>query len=225
MNAKNTILLIILYFGIATLLQAQNDTIPQPSVQPVNIETSLGNKGVLINSNYSKSFTPESRFGVFFIGELYGTYKTETQEEENQFMAQTHLTYEFLPNLKLTGGVILNQVDGLRPTIGLQYTLKWKDFLFFVDPRVDLTQSHNLELMGFVEYNHPLKRNWGLYSRIQGLYNHDPQHGFHAFSYLRLRLGTSYKNYRFGIAGNLTTLGPLKTHDNQIGIFVGALFF
>ncbi len=225
MNPKIYFLFISFSVCLFFSLSAQNDsTLTEPS-QPVNLEILLGNKGVLVNSNFAKKLAPESRFGVFFIGEFYGTYKTRKQETENQYMAQTHLTYALFPNLKLTGGAILNQADGFRPTIGIQYTLQWQDFLFFVDPRVDLTQTHNLELMGFIQYHHPLPKDWGLYSRIQGLYNRDSQHGFHAFSYLRLRLGAAYKNYRFGIAGDHTVFGPMKTHDNQIGLFVGGLFF
>ncbi len=193
--------------------------------QPINIESFIGNRGLMMNVNFSKPIAPNSRFGLFSLGEYYGTYKTRDQAAENQYMAQTHLTFALLENFSVTGGFILNQVDGLRPTMGLQYALKEKDFLFFINPRADLTQTHNLELMGFIEYNPKLQNNWGIYSRVQGLYNRDAQHGFHAFSYLRMRLGMSYKVYRFGIAGNLTTMGPEKIHDNQIGLFAGMLFF
>lgn len=222
---------VILFFGIGISVHSlaqQKDSnifIKQHSVGPVILEPFIGTKGTLVALNFSKPIIPKSRFGVFVITEFYGVYKKEKQFVQNQYMGQAHITYEFLRNLTVSSGVILDQVDGFRPTAGIQYRLKKGDFFFLAAPRIDLTQTHNGELMGFIEYTPLIKNDWKLYSRFQGLYNRDLEHGVHAFSYMRARLGTSYKTYRFGIGANFSTYGPQKFHNNEFGLFIGTLLF
>lgn len=202
---------------------AQTDTAEDTAASPISIESFFGSKGALVEMTFSKSFTPSSPFGILSISEYYGTYKADKQATDNQYMAQTYLTYRLHSNILLAAGAMMNNVDGLRPSVGVEYSLPGKDFFFLIMPRIDLTQTHNAEALSLIEYTPALKNQWSLYSRIEGLYNRDLQNKAHGISYLRLRLGLSYKIYRFGLGTNFAWYGPEKFNDNQVGIFAGIL--
>ncbi len=206
------------------------DSIPEKETltavnTPLNIEPFFSCDGIMVTMNMNKPLAPTSRFGLFILSEYYGTYAAHRQAMENQFMSQTHLTYRLLKNLSLEGGLIINNVDGLRPTVGFQYSIGLPDFFFMIVPRVDLTQTHNVEVMSFLEYLPMFNEKWGLYIYIEGLYNQDMENNVHALSYFRLRVGLQYRSYRFGLGANFSAYGPSKFKDNQYGIFIGAIFF
>lgn len=199
---------------------------PRPPVtSPVNLEPFAGTRGMLIATNYSKPLAPASHFGIFAISEFYGVYQPEKQLRQDQFMGQAHLTYSLLRNFSISAGAITDQVDGFRPTAGLQYHVRYHDLFILFAPRIDLSQGHNGELFGFVEYTPALKGDWKLYSRVQGLYNRNLELDMHAFSYLRFRLGVNYRTFRFGAGANFSTYGPFKVHQDEYGVFLGALLF
>lgn len=196
-----------------------------PKGAPIYLEPFIGVEGTSVYTIFSKPLTPKNKFGIFSIAEYYGVYKTEDQKLKNQFMAQTHLTYELVKNLKISAGAIITQATGFRPTVGMQYYLMKKDFAILIAPRFDLSQTYNGEVFSFIEYKPQFKNHWGLYVRIQGLYNQDIKDNIHAFSYVRARVGASYDTFRFGLSSNTSFYGPTKTNENQFGVFVGALIF
>lgn len=207
-------------FSIPTFSQSPD------SIDPISLENFWGNKGALVEMTFHKSLKTNSKFGILSIAEYYGTYDAKKQGEENQFMAQTHLTYKLFNHFDFVLGGIINNVDGLRPTAGVQLALPLSDHLFFVAmPRIDLTQTHNAEILSLAEYTPPIHNNWSAYSRIEGLYNQNLQENSHGISYLRLRLGASYDFLRFGAGVNFASYGPEKFKENQVGLFIGALLF
>ncbi|MCO6482360.1 MAG: hypothetical protein J5I62_06160 [Flavobacteriales bacterium] len=198
---------------------------PPPAGSPVNLEPFAGTRGMLLATNYSKPLAPSSRFGIFAITEFYGVYQPEEQLRKDQFMGQAHLTFALLRNLRINAGAITDHVDGFRPTAGIQYHVRSGDLFILFAPRIDLSQGHNGELFGFAEYTPRLKGDWKLYGRVQGLYNQNLELDMHAFSYVRLRLGVSYRTFRFGAGANYSTYGPFKVHEDEYGLFLGALLF
>lgn len=192
---------------------------------PINIETLFSNKGSLIGTNFSKSFSPNSKFGIFSIAEHYGRHKVAEQITGNSYMAQTHLTYELFNNFKVTAGGMITQATGFRPIAGLQYNLKVKDFFILLAPRIDLNQSYSGEMLGFIEYTPQLSGAWSLYSRFQGMYTHNFKEEHHDISYLRGRLGLRYKTFSFGVGANFIYYGPDKVREDDIGLFLGVLLF
>jgi hypothetical protein len=223
--AINACLLIAGILAIGSVRGQEAAPLPPPPSGPVNLEPFIGTEGLLIATNYSKPLLPASRFGIFAITEFYGGHEKNGQPGQDRFMGQAHLTHKLLKNLSLSGGAITDQVNGFRPTAGVQYQLRPGDFFILFAPRMDLTPSHNGELFGFVEYTPRLKGDWRLYSRVQALYNQDLEHGTHAFSYLRLRLGAAYRSLRFGLGSNFSSYGPYKVQEEEFGLFVGALLF
>ncbi len=192
---------------------------------PINLETLFSDKGSLIGLNFSRAIAPGSRFGIFSIAEHYGTHKIEEQLLGNSYMAQTHLTYQLFKNFNITAGGMITQATGFRPIAGLQYNLKLSDFFILLSPRIDLNQSYSGEILGFVEYTPQFNGGWGLYSRFQGMYTHNLKNDYHDISYLRGRIGASYKNFRFGLGLNFTYYGPTKVRQDDIGLFLGLLLF
>ncbi|MCZ2460845.1 MAG: hypothetical protein LC128_14590 [Chitinophagales bacterium] len=192
---------------------------------PVIVESLIGNNGVNLETVFSKKFNPGSRFGVFGIVDLYGVYKANEQSFKNQNMSQTQLTYRIVKGLDVSAGAFFEKHSGFRPTAGLQYNLFAGDFHLLVAPRIDLSQTYNGELLGFVEYTPKIGNDWRLYSRAQGMYNRDLKNGLHSISYVWGRLGVSYKTCRFGVGANFNSFGPMKMKENNYGLFAGVLLF
>ncbi|OQY93972.1 MAG: hypothetical protein B6D37_09555 [Sphingobacteriales bacterium UTBCD1] len=192
---------------------------------PVIVESLIGNTGVNLETVFSKKFTPGSRFGVFGIVDLYGVYKANEQSFKNENMSQTQLTYRIVKGLDVSAGAFFEKHLGFRPTAGLQYNLFAGDFHLLVAPRIDLSQTYNGELLGFVEYTPKISNDWRLYSRAEGLYNRDLKNDIHSISYVWGRLGVSYKTYRFGVGANFNSFGPTKMKENNYGLFAGVLLF
>lgn len=220
---------LFLFLMFAPLLVMHNNTFASdnlpPQGPPINFESLVATQGAVFATNFSKSLVPNRRFGIFSIGEYYGNYKVADQGLKNRYMAQTHLTYNVVGNFNLTLGAMITHATGFRPTAGFQYNVRVKDFFFLVNPRVDLTQTYNGEFMGFVEFTPEINSQWRIYSRVQGLYNQNFKDSHHDFSYVKLRLGASYKQYRFGVGGDFSFFGPQKHNQNDLGLFLGILIF
>ncbi len=226
--SKRTLTIIILvYFQTNAWAQHSKELNQKnsPSVSPVIVESLIGNNGLNLQTIFSKTFTPASRFGVFGIADLYGVYKTKEQAIRNQQMAQTHLTFRITKGLNLSAGAFFENHSGFRPTAGLQYNLFLKDFHLLLAPRFDLSQTYNGEILGFVEYTPNVKGDWKIYSRVQSMYNRDLKNDIHSITYVWGRIGVSYKNYRFGAGSNFYWLGPQKMTENNTGLFLGVLLF
>lgn len=222
-------LLVLIFSGTVKPAFSQDDslttkTAPSPKT-PVIVNSLLGNKGVHIETIFSKSFTPGNRFGVFGIADLLGVYDANKQALQNQQMAQTQITYRIAKGLNVSAGAFFEKNSGFRPTAGLQYNLFFNNFHLLLAPRVDLSQTYNGEILGFLEFTPPIKDNWRLYTRVQSLYNRDMKNDVHAISYVWARLGVSYKTYRFGAGANFNSYGPMKIKENNYGLFAGVLLF
>lgn len=119
----------------------------------------------------------------------------------------------------------MNYMTGFRPSTGLQYAFTNPNFLTVLVSRFDLTQTYNFETLGLVEYKPKFKNNWGLYIRVQGLYNYNTKLDSHDRSYIWLRVGVFYRTYQFGLGNNLDFYGPMKINENSFGIFASANLF
>ncbi len=62
-----------------------------------------------------------------------------------------------------------------------------------------------------------LSKKWGIYSRIEGLYNYNTKLGYHEISEINLRLGLSYKNFQFGVGSIHDFYGPDAYNVNNFG--------
>jgi hypothetical protein len=189
---------------------------------PILIELIAGNKGSAFELIATKQFSPGSKFGFFNVSSFDGDYKKVNQNSD--FLSQSYLTVEVWRDISLVAGLsaIGSSTTPLtvRPTAGLQYLLAGRDFVVLVLPRFDLTQTYNFETFALLEYKPMLSKKWGIYSRVEGLYNYNTKLGFHEISSIYLRLGLSYNNFQFGAGTNLDFYGPNNQNASNVGLFI-----
>ncbi len=189
---------------------------------PIPIELLAGNQGFSTQLILSKQFSPTSKFGFFNVTSFASGY--EQANQITSFISQSCLTAEVLKGISVIAG--LSAMDfpttslNVRPTAGLQYLLLSKDVSVFVLPRFDLTQTYNFEMLAVFEYKPMLSKNWGIYTRVEGLYNYNTKLGYHEITEINLRLGLSYKNVQFGVGSIQDFYGPDSYNVNNFGLFV-----
>ena len=190
---------------------------------PIPIELFAGDKALTFQLIVSKQFSSKSRFGFFNVTNFMGGYKEVSQTSE--FFSQSLLTAEVWRGISLTTGLSTigssnTNFITVRPTAGLQYLFANRDFVVVVLPRFDLTQTYNFETFSVFEYTPMLSKKWGLYTRLQGLYNYNTKLNFHEVSSLYVRLGMSYKNMQFGLGTNYDFYGPDTSAVKNFGLFI-----
>lgn len=224
---RTIIILIALALTSATYAQNHTDSLAKQKLSkpnpPVGVEFFSSTNHLAFQMMASKYFSPKSRFGFFNVTHFVGDYKTTNQK--NSYLSQSFITADIWKGLSLNAGVTMNYMTGFRPSAGLQYVYGSKKLVAVFLPRFDLTHTYNFETFGLVEYKPKFKNDWGLYTRIQGLYNHNTKLDTHNRSYVWLRLGASYKNFQFGLGSNFDFYGPLKTNENNVVIFVRTELF
>ena len=189
---------------------------------PTPIELFAGNQGFSFQLILSKQFSPTSKFGFFNVTSFASGYKQANQT--TSFISQSCLTAEVWKGISAVAGLSAMGFPStpleVRPTAGLQYMLFSRDFSVFVLPRFDLTQTYNFETLAVLEYKHMLSKNWGIYTRVEGLYNYNTKLGYHDITEINLRLGLSYKNVQFGVGSILDYYGPSSYNVNNLGLFI-----
>ncbi|WP_221393786.1 hypothetical protein [Dyadobacter sp. NIV53] len=190
---------------------------------PIPIEIFAGNKAFTFQLIVSEQFSPKSRFGFFNVTNFMGDYKKIGQTAE--FFSQSILTAQVWKGISVTGGLSAigssnSNLITVRPTAGLQYLFAGPDFVIVVLPRLDLTQTYNFETFTVLEFKPRLSKNWGIYTRLQGLYNYNTKLDFHEVSSIYLRLGVSFKSVQFGVGSNHDFYGPNADNVNNFGVFI-----
>lgn len=215
-----------LIIGTAICVNAQtSDTlvIQPPTVAPIPIEALATDEAINFQMIVSKRFLSRSKFGFFSVVNLLDTYGND--RGKNEFMVLSMASYALFKGLSLNAGLWTNSALGARPTVAVNYTHIGKEFLIVCVPRVDLIQDHNVESVLIAEFFPMLSDDWGLYNRVQALYNYNVEQEAHDRSYFYVRVGASYKTFRFGVGNNLDYYGPARIHNQSWGLFVGALLF
>lgn len=224
---KSKIILFIGFFLFLTRIFAQETSIHNENHQsvsaPVPIEVFASDKAFTFQLIVSKQFSPQSGFGFFNVTNFIGDYKKANQS--SQFYSQSVITAEIWKGVSITAGLSAvgssnpNLVT-VRPTAGLQYLFANRDIVLVIVPRFDLTQTYNFETFAVFEFKPMLSKKWGIYSRLQGLYNYNTKLAFHEVSSIYLRLGLSNENIQFGLGSNHDFYGPQIHTVNNYGIFI-----
>ena len=189
---------------------------------PTPIELFAGNQGFSFQLILSKQFSPTSKFGFFNVTSFASRY--EQANQTTSFISQSCLTAEVWKGISAVAGLSAMGFPAtpleVRPTAGLQYLLFSRDVSVFVLPRFDLTQTYNFETLAVLEYKPMLSKNWGIYTRVEGLYNYNTKLGYHEITEINLRLGLSYKNVQFGVGSIQDFYGPGSYNVNNFGLFI-----
>ncbi len=185
---------------------------------PIPIQIFTTSDYMSFEMNINKKFQAGSRLGFFNVTTYRGYY--DNDQSQNEYLTQSYLVYELTGGLSLSAGALMHFIYGFRPTAGLQYSYISPEFLMVLFPRFDLTEDHNFEIFGFLEYKPPLDADWALYSSLQGMYNHNVELNAHDRSYIFLRLGVTHTKYTIGMGGNIDFFGPDKANENRLGAFL-----
>ena len=210
----------ILFFSTAVI--AQDSTIAARPSAPIPVDMFFGNHRFVAEVMVNKKFSESNNFG--FLASTYFAADYKNDLRENESMNVLLLTYDLYKGLGVVGGAALNSKWGFRPFAGGQYVYANKAFMGMISSGFYLVESHNSESRAILQYRHPLKGNWLLYSRLQGLLNIDMDTKKHDRGQLFGRLGVNYKAYGFGFATNLDWYGPKKILKENYGVFVSYAF-
>jgi hypothetical protein len=220
------LLIIALWIRLSPLSAQSPDSLQKVNVPaqgaPIPIELFAGNNGYAFQLIVSKQFSPQSKFGFVNVTGFSGDYNTANQTSD--FLSQSYLTVKVWRDISVAAGLSAMGYSRtpltVRPTAGLQYLHISRDFAVVVIPRFDLTQTYNFETFAVLEYRPMLSKNWGIYTRVEGLYNYNTKLGFHEISSINLRLGLSYRNIQFGIGTNSDFYGPDNQNSSNFGLFI-----
>ncbi len=188
---------------------------------PTPIELFTGNKGLAFQLIVSKQLSPLSEFGFFNVTNFAGDHKTN---QTSDFLSQSFMTAEVCWGISVAAGLSAigssTTFSTVQPMAALQYLLTSRDVVVVILPQFDITQIYNFEMFAVLEYKPKLSKNWGIYTRFEGLYNYNTKLGYNELSEINLRLGLSYKNVQFGIGSIHDFYGPDEYNINNYGLFI-----
>jgi len=214
------LLLIVFTASVFNWIHAQEETQVHPSA-PIPLEVMFSEKSWNAQLIIDKKFTDESRFGFFALSYLRANYDNDEYLRES--LNLTLLKYNIYGGFSILSGSAYSSVWGFRPYVGGQYTYATRKFMCAIITGYYLTESHNYEAIGMIEYRPQINEKWSVYTRAQGLYNQNTETGKHDRSQAYGRLGLSYKTFSFGAAFNYDCYGPMKMEDHQWGVFISTI--
>lgn len=214
----------VLSFSQSAICQISDaDPITPLQTVPIPIEAFSTDKAVNFQMITDKKFTGQDKFGFFGVANLLNRY--DNQRQKNEFMVLSMASFQIFKRISIAGGMWVNNTMGVRPTAALNYTQAGSKFLLVYVSRIDLTESHNLENVFIGEFYPKISKNWGLYNRLQAMYNYSFGGQAHDRSYIYLRAGASYRNFRFGLGSNIDYYGPDRKENLSAGVFLGTQLF
>ena len=190
----------------------------QTTPAPIPIELMFGQERFRLQQVLQRGLPGSQRFSFFAVTYADNTYKNETTKLD--FVNTSQLAYNLYQGFGLTAGLNTNKVTGLSPTLGIRYIYASPKLLAAAVPDYIFSEDRNLALFALIEFKPRLSNNFKLYSRLQGLYNHNLKSSNHQRSYLQIRLGIGYRKYQFGLAANLDYFGSDKVFQENYGVFV-----
>ena len=214
----------VLCFSQSVVCQiSDTDSIRPLQKVPIAIEAFTTDKAVNFQMITDKKFTGQNKFGFFGVANLLNRYDNDRQK--NEFMVLSMASFQIFRRISIATGMWVNNTMGVRPTAALNYTQAGSKFLLVYVSRIDLTESHNLENVLICEFYPKISKSWGLYNRLQAMYNYSLGGQAHDRSYIYLRAGASYRNFRFGLGSNIDYYGPDRLENLSAGLFLGTQLF
>ncbi len=218
--------LIKISFTALTLFAGINfhaqETEPQPIQNPpVSVEAMPGSRGVSLQMTLDKKLRSVPQIGFFSVTDFNSDWGND---QLSDLMIMGKATVDLYKGLKVGAG-FQSTPGGIRPSAALIYTYANPEWLVIAMPRVDVSRNANIEGLGILEYKPALSDKWRLYTRLQGTYVHAAAADLHTRSYIRSRVGFTYKEFTFGAGANLEYYGPTKHKETNIGGFLQVALF
>jgi hypothetical protein len=194
----------------------------------------------ILSSLYSQNNTPSIPFELFF-----GSNRTNTQLSlnknikgkfnfanltvaaadykntltENEVIIMNTINYQFHKNINFGAGLRYHYKKGLIPNLSMSFTHFNPTWTFILSPCFEILPKRDIEFVGIIEFKPKLTDKIRLYTRLQGLYNHNLTDNLHDRSYANFRLGLKINRIAFGAAANIDYYGPKKLYKDNYGVF------
>lgn len=188
---------------------------PEP---PIPIEAFFGNEALYFQLVVKKKFSPVSKLNFFTVATYTADY--ENNIEANSIVMPVQISYDLWKGFGVMAGTDINNISGFSAIIGPQFNYASKEWLIVNVASVFLNEDNDFKLFGLYEYKPSFNENWGLYTRLQFVYNQSWNLGTNNQRYLYLRAGLKLQQFTFGLAANLDQSGPFKEKGENYGIFV-----
>ncbi len=212
---KALILFLFSYQLIAQESKNIHGPIPAP---PTPMEVMLGNNRANLLIILSRPIDEKKKFSFFNV--TVGASDYQNNPAETDMVINNALLYNLGRNFYAGTGLQWNYKVGLVPSLGLQYFKASPDYLVVIFPSYNMMPNAGLETVALAEVKPRLSEKTRLYTRIQGLYVQDLEHGVHAKSAVSLRAGLSFGKYTFGLGTNADYYGPMKFEKLNTGVFL-----
>lgn len=228
MKLKISVLAVLSFLSTLTVAQTKDsiqNELPRIPIAPIPIEVFANKEAISFQLIVSKHFSPDSRFGFFNVNQFTGKYAA-SEQTQNELTSLAFVTFDIWRGFSLNAGAFIDNYAGFSPSAGIQYLYANRNFLAIALPRFDLTRNYNFEAFGLLEYRPMLTKDWGLYSRVQAMYNQNIKQDFQERSYVNIRAGLAYHNYQFGLGYNYDFYGgTYKSNLSSYGVFLRVELF
>jgi hypothetical protein len=181
--------------------------------QPVPLEVMVGHQNYYQQIAMSK-VDARSKMGYSSASSVLLVY---SGMQPSEIMNQNYLTYSITPSLKLGIGTFYASAPGLKPSLNLQFAKRTKNFLFAMNPRIDLKQKPTFDVMTFLEGRPHITESLKIYFRLQLMFNYNVVQ--HNRSYQYFRVGIIHRNMQIGVAANIDAYGKNYSRYSNYGIF------
>ena len=209
--------LLAVIFILAFVMKINAQEVPQI---PTPVELILGNERFGLQTLVTKNFPDSKRFSFLSVVNFESDY---SQNNNNlDFFNSSQISFDIYKGFGISSGINVTKAAGLSPALGLQYVFANPTWFFVATPSLIFSTGKSASFLSILEYKPKLTNQLKLYSRIQGLYNHNITLSTHERSYLQLRIGLGYKKYQFGLASNLDYFGPNRFFKDNYGVFIRA---
>ncbi len=210
---------------VTNAIFAQQEESPIQKPAPIPLEVFFGEEGWTSQLVIDKKFGQDSKLGFFGLTYIHANYDNDEYLRESINLSV--LKYDVFNNVSVLAGSLFNSHWGFRPYAGAQYAYHSKTFMGMLNSGFHLTETRNFETIAMLEYRPVIKKEWSLYSRVQGMYSQNTLIGEHDRSHMYGRLGVSYKTFTFGAALNYDWYGygAMKIEEGQLGLFVSTLLW
>lgn len=205
--------LILLLTTCSLWVKAQSD-----SASPTPVELMQGNQKLYSLLIVNRALSPGSDWGFLNVTTFSATNHNEVPR--NEFFSTSLLSYPVYRKFRIASGVNLNEVVGLNYFSGFQYATVAGYWLIVLVPGIYFPEQSSFETLALIEFRPPLSQRIKLYTRLHTLYNTGLADGQHNRSYGYLRLGLSVKTLSFGVGLNADWYGPVRSQQENFGIFI-----
>jgi hypothetical protein len=212
-STLETLLLFFLFtFGFQIKTYSQKPSIAIP------IEIFGGNKELYYQMVIKRPFIPQSKFNIFGLATYSANYKNDVSE--NRAIIINQISYDLGKGFGIMSGIDYNSFTGFATIVGPQHNFANKKILAVTVASFFMNYSNDFKLFGLYEFKPKINEQWGVYSRLQFIYNHSLKENNHNVSYIYLRAGLKRKSFIFGLAANVDWSGPNKEFFENYGGFV-----